>query len=155
MKRASSTAISSLTLPLNSYIYTIAPINHNAQIAAISSDDSLRIIDSSTLKEVSNGIIPNVHAGVTCFDVTKDGLNYLSTAGRDGLVQYWDLREKCSTLKFQDGEPGLKLLNQDTFPTGTHGSPDSKAAYLSLCCGDSGPVVGTELHQSQASVIQW
>lgn len=117
MKCGTSTAISSLTLPLNSYIYTIAPINHNAQIAAISSDDSLRIIDSSTLKEVTNGINPNVHAGVTCIDVMKDGPNSLLTAGRDGLVRYWDLRQKYSTLEFQDGEPGLKSLDPDALPT--------------------------------------
>ena len=108
MKRATPTAISSLILPPNSYVYTIAPLSDRAQLAAISSDDSLRIIDSSTLKEVSNGIIPNVHSGVTCLAVTKDDLNCLLTAGRDGLVRCWDLRLGQSTLEFRDGMSGLK-----------------------------------------------
>jgi len=108
MKRATPTAISSLILPPNSYVYTIAPLSDRAQLAAISSDDSLRIIDSTTLKEGSNGVIPNVHGGVTCLDVTKDDPNYILTAGRDGLVRCWDLRLGQSTLEFQDGMSGLK-----------------------------------------------
>jgi len=118
MKRASLTATSSLTLPLDSYIYSILPINHNAQIAAISSDDSLRIIDSITLKEISNRIIPSVHGGVTCLTATKDDLNCLLTAGRDGLVRYWDLRLGYSTLEFPDGMPVFEVTYLDTaFPT--------------------------------------
>lgn len=104
MRQASLAATSSLSLPPQSYVYTIIPIKENAGIAAISSDDSLRVVDSNTLQILSNGIIPNVHAGVTCLDViVNENVNCLLTAGRDGLVKCWDLRSGRSTLDFRDG----------------------------------------------------
>lgn len=117
MKRATLTATSSLALPLDSYIYRILPFHRNAQIAAISSDDSLRLIDSSTLKEISNGIIPNVHGGVVCLDATADDTSCLLTAGRDGSVRYWDLRLGYSTLEFRDSMPVLTSHDQAAFST--------------------------------------
>lgn len=83
MRSASLRASSSLTLPPDSYVYKVLPVN--AGLAAISSDDSLRTIDLNTFQEISNGILADVHSSVTCLVATKNAFNSLLTAGRDGL----------------------------------------------------------------------
>ena len=101
MNKANHVADSSLFLPPDSYIYRILPCD--GQIAAISSDDSLRIVDARTLQEVSNGIFEKVHDGVTCLDTYPRDHSRLATAGRDGTVKVWDLRTKTSALEYRDG----------------------------------------------------
>lgn len=89
----------------NSYIYKILstsprtdPFTYTTspdQLAIISSDDSLRFFDPSTLSLVPNGLIKKVHESVTCLErVDDEGSNVVATAGRDGLIKYWDKRTK-------------------------------------------------------------
>ena len=102
MDVATLNKISSLTLPADSYIYKILPVN--SDIAAISSDDSLRIINSTSLQDITSGILNNVHAGVTCLEAAHNEKSILLTAGRDAVVRTWDLRLGKSTLDFSDGK---------------------------------------------------
>ncbi|KAK3168489.1 hypothetical protein OEA41_004937 [Lepraria neglecta] len=97
MEVATLTKTSSLSLPADSYIYKILQIDSN--LAAISSDDSLRIIDSTSLKEIAGGILKNVHAGVTCLEAPENDKNVFLTAGRDAVVRSWDLRDNRSPSK--------------------------------------------------------
>ncbi|KAL2056679.1 hypothetical protein ABVK25_003073 [Lepraria finkii] len=132
MKVATLTKTSSLSLPVDSYIYKILQVDSN--LAAISSDDSLRIIDSTSLKEIAGGILKNVHTGVTCLEASENDTKGFLTAGRDAVVRSWDLRSGRSTLELSDG---------------------SNTPCLSLCNDDHFVVIGTELSHSQASVILW
>lgn len=102
MHTANLTEKSLLSLLENSYVYKILPVN-NGHLAAISSDDSLRIVDARTLQEISGGTLRNVHHGVTCLEPVANDPASVCTAGRDGTVKRWDLRSGKSTLEFRDG----------------------------------------------------
>ncbi|MCJ1459316.1 hypothetical protein MMC28_009693 [Mycoblastus sanguinarius] len=132
MKIAALTATSSLSLPTDSYIYRVLPVK--STLAAISSDDSLRLIDSATLREISGGILDRVHDGVTCLTNLDSDQNSLLTAGRDAAVRCWDLRS---------GKKRFELLNE------------SKAPKLSLASRSFHIAAGTELDHSQAAVSVW
>ena len=90
MKDAVLTSASDLSLPADSYIYRFAAVD--PALAAISSDNSLRVFDAETLQLVSDGIFENVHDGVTCLGTTGLEPKTLFTAGRDGFIRCWDLR---------------------------------------------------------------
>ena len=106
MRHASLTTTSALSLPADSYIYKIIHVNGN--LAAISSDDSLRLIDLKSLRESANGVLNNVHDGVTCLQAVDDDPNSVMTAGRDAAVKRYDLRNGLKTMQFGDGQRTLK-----------------------------------------------
>ncbi|KAL1593736.1 hypothetical protein SLS60_010468 [Paraconiothyrium brasiliense] len=91
-----------LGLAPNSYIYRIVstaprhdPLTYSRtdQLAAIASDDSLRFFDPATLNVLPNGIVKNVNEKVTCLERGNDQQsNLVATAGRDGLIKFWDKR---------------------------------------------------------------
>jgi WD40 repeat protein len=99
---ASQVGQSDLGLPPNSYIYRIIstaprqdPLTYSRtdQIAAIASDDSLRFFDPATLNTLPNGVVRNVNEKVTCLERSNDQQsNLVATAGRDGLIKFWDKR---------------------------------------------------------------
>ena len=101
MKHANLTTTSSLSLPADSYIYKILHVN--GHLAAISSDDSLRLIDLKTLREIAGGVLKNVHDGVTCLQAVDHDPNSLLTAGRDAVVRQYDLRVGQKTMQLSDG----------------------------------------------------
>jgi len=93
MLTASQTSTSHLSLPPDTYIFDIATIPGAASFAVISSDDSVRNVDATTLREISRpGASPGVHQGVTCLHCPHDQPGKVLTAGRDGLVKVWDSR---------------------------------------------------------------
>ncbi len=102
MKLANLTTTSSLSLPADSYIYKIVPVNRH--LAAISSDDSLRLIDLKTLQEIAGGVLKNVHDGVTRLQAVDHDPHSLLTAGRDALVRQYDLRVGQKTMQLSDGQ---------------------------------------------------
>ncbi|KAL5386445.1 hypothetical protein DPSP01_004170 [Paraphaeosphaeria sporulosa] len=93
---------SDLGLPPNSYIYRIIstaprqdPLTYDRTdlLAAIASDDSLRFFDPTTLSTLANGVVRNVNEKVTCLERGNDQQsNLVVTAGRDGLIKFWDKR---------------------------------------------------------------
>ena len=102
MRLASLTTVSSLSLPADSYIYRILHVDGN--LAAISSDDSLRLIDLQTLREIPGGATTNVHDGVTCLQAVDHDPSSLLTAGRDAVVQRYDVRLGQKTMQLGDGQ---------------------------------------------------
>ena len=102
MRVASLTTTSSLSFATDSYIYKIVHVNGN--LAAISSDDSLRLIDLETLREIAGGVLRNVHDGVTCLQSVDQDPNSVLTAGRDAVVQRYDLRLGQKTMQLGDGQ---------------------------------------------------
>lgn len=109
MQAANLTTTSYLSLPTKSYIYRIVPVG--SWLAAISSDDSLRIIDPSTLQELSDGVVNNVHTGVTCLESIGNDHNSILTAGRDAVIRCWDLRSRKKTAEFSDGKKPYDISN--------------------------------------------
>ena len=104
MRAAHVLADASLSLPPDSYIYSILETNDRAStLAAISSDDSLRIFSPETLQLVSGGTLEKVHEGVTCVRALGDNGHALATAGRDGLVHGWDQRTGQKVFSLKDG----------------------------------------------------
>jgi WD40 repeat protein len=118
MKSFQSTVSSDLGLPKDSYIYSFATtaaqddtrtdyyraLAPSDRLAVISSDDSLRIFDPSTLKLLPNGHYAKSHAGLTSlkrFAPNGQESNVLMTAGRDGTVRGWDLRSQSKVLEFK------------------------------------------------------
>lgn len=108
---------SSLSLPHGSYIYDICPSgNGDDALAAVSSDNSLRRFDKNTLQLLPDGIFKDIHpgknGGVTCIHDIPDGSagangkNLLATAGRDGTVKLWDVRDtkKQASITFTTGK---------------------------------------------------
>ncbi|OCL02231.1 WD40 repeat-like protein [Glonium stellatum] len=111
-------ASSDLSLPPNSYIYKIlstAPrydslsYLETKELAAISSDDSLRFFDTSSLKLSPNGLIKNVNKSITCLERFDDEGNLYATTGRDGLIRFWDKRTMSRAMEFQS--PGNQALS--------------------------------------------
>ncbi len=102
MRLASLTTTSLLSLPADSYIYKIVHVN--GSLATISSDNSLRLIDIETLRELAGGVLNNVHDGVTCLQIVDDDPNGLLTAGRDAVVQRYDLRSGQKIMQLSDGQ---------------------------------------------------
>ncbi|KAF3398435.1 putative WD repeat-containing protein [Penicillium rolfsii] len=136
MHTLKATAASSLGLPAENYIYTIAA-SAPGSFAAISSDDSLRVFDAATLGRVS--VISNkTHdAGVTSLRSFAAGESQLlATGGREGKVKLWDVRAGNAVVEVE---------------TARH------APVLSVACNSESHtiVAGTELLSSQAVVTFW
>jgi WD40 repeat protein len=95
-------------LPPNSYIYKIIstaprqdPLTYSLtdQLAFISSDDSLRF---HTVDLRPDGVVANVNNKVTCLERANDApSNVVATAGRDGLIRFWDKRSKQKVLEME------------------------------------------------------
>lgn len=93
-------ASTDLSLPRNTYIYSLITCAPRATpytfapggpLAAISSDDSLRFIDITTLTP-QFGFVDEAHRSVTCLSRFDDEGNVVVTSGRDGYVRFWDRR---------------------------------------------------------------
>ncbi|PGH04484.1 hypothetical protein GX51_03476 [Blastomyces parvus] len=140
------TSHSSLSLPPGSYIYSLCQSGIDA-LAAISSDNSLRRFDRETLNVLPDGVFANIHpgqdgGGVTCVcevdPASVEGKNMVATAGRDGTVKLWDVREERR-------DAALAV-------TADKSAPITALTYSPEPCTI---VAGTELVSSQASVIFW
>ncbi|KAJ5037220.1 uncharacterized protein L3040_007398 [Drepanopeziza brunnea f. sp. 'multigermtubi'] len=126
-------AISSFRIarPANVYVYDIVPVA--GAIAAISSDDSLRLLDPLALHRGPLTEVKEVHKEVTCMQaVESSGL--VATAGGDYRVCLWDPRsgEKVWEVR-SDSEPILSLATSSPY----------------------GLAAGTEMSGHQSSVLIW
>ncbi|KAI4166066.1 MAG: hypothetical protein LQ342_000497 [Letrouitia transgressa] len=129
MKTASFLTQSSPLSP-DTFVYTILSIQ--GSLAFISSDDTLRILDQTSLQLISSSCSQEPQAGVTC--LTRHGDRRLLTAGRDGLVRCWD-------------QPSLHNILELHEP--------NKHPILSLAAHDTKVAAGTELSASEAAVVLW
>ena len=85
----------------DTYVYSI--VRTDRALAAISSDDTLRLFDRHDLSAVSADEPSKAHDGVTCLQKFDVPGNVLATAGRDGLVRCWDQRSAQLVLEFRRG----------------------------------------------------
>jgi WD40 repeat protein len=87
--------------PEGTYIYHLEPVA--GEVAVISSDDCLRLIDPTSLHGPALKVIRKVHTEVTCLKAL-DGQNAIvCTAGRDGRVNIWDLRGSTRVAELKTG----------------------------------------------------
>lgn len=99
MHTLKATASSSLSLPADSYIYSITPSSPGS-FAAISSDDSLRVFDAAngSLSHPSVIAAKSHRNGVTSLKTyagnSPQQQQLLVTGGRDGAVRLWDVRSR-------------------------------------------------------------
>lgn len=101
MKSAELLSKSSLSLPADSYIYNILSVAGNDNVATISSNDALRVVDNS-LQVLPNGAVENIHR-VTCLENFEARPGCLVTAG-DDTVSVWDPRTPgLETLQIRKG----------------------------------------------------
>ncbi|KAF2841267.1 WD40 repeat-like protein [Patellaria atrata CBS 101060] len=127
-------ASSNLSLPADSYIYSLITLSKRLEssvlapgspIAVISSDDSLRIFDAD-LNLLPDGIYENIHNSITCVSRFDDDGNIIATAGRDACVKLWDRRTKSKVAEFV--------------------TPKKEALSALNCCASNNAIVaGTEL----------
>ena len=103
MPTLKAAAASSLSLPVDNYIYSIAASTPGS-FAAISSDDSLRIFDATHLDPVSVVSRKTHDGGVTCLQSYATGESQLlATGGREGTVKLWDIRAGNAVLEVKTG----------------------------------------------------
>lgn len=96
-------ASSSLGLPAENYIYSIAA-SAPGYFAAISSDDSLRVFDAANLDRVSV-ISRKTHDGVSALrSYTAGDAQLLVTGGREGTVKVWDVRAGNAVVEMETRE---------------------------------------------------
>ena len=93
---------SSLSLPPPSYIYSVRPAGAD-HLATICSDDSLQILDASSLALVRARA--TAHEGVTCLVGTPDASVPYLTSGRDGCIRGWDVRTGSNSFQIENGKP--------------------------------------------------
>ena len=104
MHTLKAVAASSLSLPADNYIYSLAASAPGA-FAAISSDDSLRVFDAANLERVSVISSKTHQAGVTSLRHYATGdAHLLATGGREGLVKLWDVRSGNAVVEMETGE---------------------------------------------------
>lgn len=117
---------SGLSLPEDSYVYSIVPtsaqVSNNSyaplassgsHLAVLSSDNSIRIVDPTSLQLVQ--ALQNVNQSVTCLKrmaPPAEECRVLITSGRDGLVRCWDTRTNSKTMEFKAGWLRCRLLVQ-------------------------------------------
>ncbi|ROT42326.1 WD domain-containing protein [Sodiomyces alkalinus F11] len=107
-------------------------------LAAITSDQKLALFNPARLDDGPISLLPTNHGNLRCLK-PFDWLNsVVSTAGEDGSVSIWDLREdplKAQVLRFQAAE----------------------APIVSLACElrSHAIAVGTELYDHAASILLW
>lgn len=125
METATLQTSSSLFLPPDSYIYRLQPVNAGPLIAAISSDNSLRLFDLETLARQSSAVVgaPNalkdIHKGVTCLEAFGPQQEHcVLTAGRDGAVRGWDLRSGKKILELKDRKDSQLIESFQIWQTG-------------------------------------
>jgi SEL1 protein len=89
--------------PSETYIYQIEPVADG--LAAISSDNCLRLLDPLVLSGPVLHSIPHIHQEVTSLKALDEGASIVCTAGRDGLVNIFDFRQRSKVVEMRTGRP--------------------------------------------------
>jgi len=80
-----------VTSPANTYIYELATVANG--VASVSSDNILRLHDPLALQKPLASV-PKIHNEVTVLKTLDAESSIVCTAGRDGKVKIWDLRNE-------------------------------------------------------------
>ncbi|KAI1322402.1 WD40 repeat-like protein [Xylariaceae sp. FL0255] len=133
------TCIDGYKIPIREEVYVLDIIPFITGPATISSDQKLSLFDPLSLKTGPILDIRTNHGNITCarpYDLENKGV---CTAGEDGTISLWDLRQDVRSAEV------ARFATENLEPV------------LSVACSDAGfsVVAGTELQNHQASVIIW
>jgi WD40 repeat protein len=97
-----ATANFGIDQPSNTYIFDIVPLSD--YIAAISSDDCLRLIDPLALSGAPVSLFEGVHSGITSLKSLDSQNSVVCMSGRDGQVNIFDFRAKARVAELRVGK---------------------------------------------------
>ncbi|KAF5020921.1 hypothetical protein F66182_7073 [Fusarium sp. NRRL 66182] len=129
----SLTCADSISLGRDVYVLDIQ--RTSAGLASISSDQFLSVLDPVRLSAGPQRRLPTEHGNLTTLGVFDSDSALVCTAGENGTVAVWDLRQGARVVQFQA----------------------SQAPILSMACSlDTRAIaVGTELQNHTASIHLW
>ncbi|CEI41152.1 hypothetical protein FVEN_g3504 [Fusarium venenatum] len=122
-------------LSLGRDVYVLDIQRTSAGLASISSDQFLSVLDPTRLSAGPQRRLPTQHGNLTTLRVFDSNAALVCTAGENGTVAVWDLRQGSNVVQFQA----------------------SQAPIFSMACNlDTQTIaVGTELQNHAASIHLW
>ncbi|KAH7221631.1 WD40-repeat-containing domain protein [Fusarium oxysporum] len=122
-------------LSLGRDVYVLDIHRTSVGLASISSDQFLSVVDPARLSAGPQRRLPTQHGNLTTLRVFDSNASIVCTAGENGTVGVWDLRQGANVVQFQA----------------------SQAPILSMACSlDTQTIaVGTELQNHTASIHLW
>ncbi|KAF5592152.1 mitochondrial carrier family [Fusarium pseudocircinatum] len=122
-------------LSLGRDVYVLGIHRTSVGLASISSDQFLSVLDPTRLSAGPQRRLPTQHGNLTTLQVFDSNASIVCTAGENGTVGVWDLRQGANVVQFQA----------------------SQAPILSMACSlDTQTIaVGTELQNHTASIHLW
>ncbi|OTA63991.1 WD40 repeat-like protein [Hypoxylon sp. EC38] len=132
------TCVDGYKIPTREEVYVVDIVPLVQGPATISSDQKLSLFDPTSLRSGPLLNLLTEHGNITCAKAYDAVNSLMCTAGSDGSVSMWDLRQ--DPFKAQ-----VVRLTENQYPV------------LSLACSSTGfsVVVGTELQDHQASILIW
>ncbi|KAI1752165.1 WD40-repeat-containing domain protein [Xylaria castorea] len=126
-------------IPTREEVYVLDIIPFTSGPATISSDQKLSLFNPLSLKTGPTVNLVTNHGNITCARAFDPANSVVSTAGENGTVSLWDLRQDAHQAEVA------------RFTT------EGQAPVLSVACSNTGYSVaaGTELQNHQASIIIW
>ncbi|KAI1378826.1 WD40-repeat-containing domain protein [Hypoxylon crocopeplum] len=132
------TCVDGYRIPVREEVYVLDIIPLTSGPATISSDQKLALFNPTSLKTGPHIDLITRHSNIACAKAFDVGSAIVCTAGEDGSVSMWDLRQDARQAEV------ARLT-------------DNRAPVLSLACSGAGfsVVAGTELQDHQASILVW
>jgi WD40 repeat protein len=140
-------------LSLGRDVYVLDIHRTSVGLASISSDQFLSVLDPARLSAGPVRRLPTDHGNLTTLRVFDSNAALVCTAGENGTVGVWDLRQGANVVQFQ-GKSGERVCELRWLLTGIVAS---EAPILSMACNlDTKTIaVGTELQNHTASIHLW
>ncbi|KAJ4146320.1 hypothetical protein NW754_001787 [Fusarium falciforme] len=122
-------------LSFGSDVYVLDIHRTSAGLASIASDQHLSLLDPTRLSAGPLRRLPTEHGNLNCLRVFDANASLVCTAGENGTVGVWDLRQGARVAQFQA----------------------SQTPILSMACSQDTKTiaVGTELQNHTASIHLW
>jgi WD repeat-containing protein 89 len=88
-------------LSLGRDVYVLDIHRTSVGLASISSDQFLSVLDPTRLSTGPQRRLPTQHGNLTTLRVFDSSASIVCTAGENGTVGVWDLRQGASVVQFQ------------------------------------------------------
>lgn len=151
------TCVDGYKIPLREEVYVLDIIPFTSGPTTISSDQKLSLFNPTSL---STGPLVNLvtnHGNITCARAFDLGSATVCTAGEDGSVSMWDLRQdpRQAEVARLTGSNLVDVLFCMNIVLSS--VIDNRYPVLSLACSSAGfsVVAGTELQNHEVSIVIW
>ncbi|KAI0434939.1 WD40-repeat-containing domain protein [Xylaria sp. FL1042] len=126
-------------IPTREEVYVLDIVPFTSGPATISSDQKLSLFNPLSLRTGPIVDLVTNHGNITCARVFDAANSIVCTAGENGTISMWDLRQDAHQARVAQ------------FTT------EGQVPVLSVACSNTGfsTVAGTELQNHQASIIIW